>query len=207
MSLSVGDNFRKQVLTKKTYFMLKLTNDLLIDKIRLGDNASFELLYKFCFPSIANFIRKNSGNNADAEDVFQEAILVLLQKVKEPNFYLTASLKTYLFAVAQNLWLKQLKAKKQVSYFNDLLPDHISNENLLIDLETEKSLFDEDKVKNWLGRITINCQEILKFIYFLNQPIEKLRIKMGWKNKHTAANLKYKCLSQLIRESKKESVK
>jgi hypothetical protein len=28
-------------------------------------------------------------------------------------------------------------------------------------------------------------------------------IKMGWKNKHTAANQKYKCIEQIKRESKK----
>lgn len=74
-----------------------LTEQLLLDQLREEDNAAFRVLYESYFPSTANYIRQNSGDNRDAEDIFQEAVVVLLDKIRQPDFVLTSSLKTYLF--------------------------------------------------------------------------------------------------------------
>ena len=92
--------------------MQTLSDNTLLDKLRTEDNSSFGLLYKFYFPSVASYIKQNLGSNEDAEDVFQEAITVLLQKVRQSDFVLTSSLKTYLYAIAKNLWLKRLRDSK-----------------------------------------------------------------------------------------------
>src|SRR3982751_1624531 len=84
-------------------------DNTLLDNLKNENNASFEVLYKFHFPSIAAYITQNFGSTDDAEDIFQEAIIVLLQKVRQSDFVLTSSLKTYLFAIAKNLWLKRLR--------------------------------------------------------------------------------------------------
>ena len=88
--------------------MQTFSDNTLLEKLKTEDSSSFELLYKFFFPSIASYIKQNTGSNEDAEDVFQEAIIVLLQKVRQPDFVLTFSLNTYLYAVAKNIWLIEL---------------------------------------------------------------------------------------------------
>ena len=62
---------------------------------------------------------------------------------------------------------------------------------------------DKEKVVTWFQKITIHCQRILKAIFYLNEPMDTLMIKMGWKNKHTATNQKYKCIEQIRKESRK----
>ena len=94
--------------------MQTVTDDILLVQLKTGDNASFQLLYKFYFPSVASYVKQNMGNTEDAEDIFQEAILVLLQKVRQPDFILTSALKTYLYAIAKNLWLKRLRKNKLI---------------------------------------------------------------------------------------------
>jgi DNA-directed RNA polymerase specialized sigma24 family protein len=76
--------------------MHTIPDNTLLDKLKAEDSSSFELLYKFYFPSVASYIKRNLGNNEDAEDIFQEAIIVLLHKVRQPDFVLTSSLKNYL---------------------------------------------------------------------------------------------------------------
>ena len=102
--------------------MQTISDNTLLDQLKNEDNASFEILYKFYYPSIEAHITQNFGNTEDAEDVFQEAIIVLLQKVRQENFVLTSSLKTYLFAIARNLWLKRLRDNKRnlISFFSFL---------------------------------------------------------------------------------------
>lgn len=184
--------------------MQTIPDNLFIEQIRSEEKASFELLYKFYFPSISYHIRQNGRSKEDAEDIFQEAIVVLLQKVRQTDFALTSSLKTYLFAIAKNLWLKRLRDEKFITVDNEdlewALPE-VEAEMFEIGAKLEKS--DEQKVQTWLEKITANCRQILKAIFFYEESMDSLMKKMGWKNKHTAANQKYKCIEQVKKESKK----
>jgi RNA polymerase sigma factor (sigma-70 family) len=181
--------------------MQNLSDSVLIEQLKTEDNAAFQLLYNFYFPSISAFVKQNSGNNEDAEDIFQEAIIVLLHKVRQSDFVLTAALKTYLFAIAKNLWLKRLRGHKLVSVedFEAYIPE---TETFSVEIKPEKTR--EEKLTDWLMKIPKHCQNILKAIFFLNEPMDDLMVKMGWKNRHTADNQKYKCIQQVKNEKKKE---
>jgi RNA polymerase sigma factor (sigma-70 family) len=181
--------------------MQTISDSTLLDKLKTEDSSTFELLYKFYFPSVASYIKQNLGNNEDAEDIFQEAIIVLLQKVRQPEFVLTSSLKTYLYAVAKNLWLKRLRDNKIKIKDTELTPANYATE--AFELEPEKSR--EEKVENWMLKITRNCQNILKALFFYEVPMNNLMVKMGWKNKHTASNQKHKCIQQIKNVKEKEA--
>lgn len=172
------------------------TDNDLIRKLKGEDGATFEILYKFYFPSVSSYIRKNRGNPEDAEDIFQETIIVLLQKVRQPGFALSSSLKTYIFSISRNLWLKKLRDNRLMSV-DDFELHMVQAEPFEIEFLPEKST--EEKLTSWLSEITKNCQRILKAIFFYNEPMVNLMQKMGWKNKHTAANQQYKCIQQVKR--------
>lgn len=180
--------------------MQTISENTLLDKLKSEDGSSFELLYKSYFPYVASYVKQNLGNNEDAEDIFQEAIIVLLQKVRQPDFILTSSLKTFLYAVAKNLWLKRLRDNKIKIEDTELTLTNYATETF--ELEPEKSI--EEKVENWLLKITRNCQNILKALFFYEVPMDHLMAKMGWKNKHTASNQKHKCIQQIknVKEKK-----
>ena len=178
-----------------------ISDNALLDNLKNEDNASFEVLYKFYFPSVATHIIQNFGSTEDAEDIFQEAIIVLLQKIRHTDFVLTSSLKTYLFAIARNLWLKRLRDNKLIPVDN-LDKYEQGREQFTFELKPEPTT--EEKVTSWLTKITANCQRILKAIFFYKEPMGSLMQKMGWKNKHTAANQQYKCIQQVKKEKDKE---
>lgn len=177
--------------------MPEIADNILLDKLRMEENDAYDLLYRIHFPSTAAYIKRNSGNDQDAEDVFQESILVLLDKFRQPDFILTSSLKTYLFSISKNLWLKKIRSNKNLILGGNI--DEIETMNF--DSESIQNC-DEEKLTTWLYKITVNCQRILKAIFFLNEPMDRLMLKMGWKNKHTASNQKYKCIEQIRKESK-----
>ena len=181
--------------------MQTVSDNTLLDQLKSEDNASFEILYKFYYPSIETHITQNFGSTEDAEDVFQEAIIVLLQKVRRENFVLTSSLKTYLFAIARNLWLKRLRDNKNIPVDNF---DNYQQETETYAFELQSEPTKEEKITSWLTKITENCQRILKAIFFYKEPMGSLMQKMGWKNKHTAANQQYKCLQQVKKHKDKE---
>jgi RNA polymerase sigma factor (sigma-70 family) len=181
--------------------MQTISENTLLEQLRNEDNASFEILYKFYFPSIEHHITQNHGCTEDAEDIFQESIIVLLQKVRQPDFVLSASLKTFLFAIAKNLWLKRLRDNKLVP-FDGIELLQTDSESFSIELIPEKT--NDEKLSHWLTKITKNCQYILKALFLKNEPIDKVMRDLGWKNKHTAANQQYKCIQQVKKEKQKE---
>ncbi|MBO9730253.1 MAG: sigma-70 family RNA polymerase sigma factor [Chitinophaga sp.] len=174
--------------------MQTISDDTLLIRLRSEQNAAFEVLYHYYFPAITSYITHNHGTSHDAEDIFQEAIIVLLQKIRQPDFQLTASLKTYLFSIARNLWLKRLRDNKLLPV-TDIAVYQCPEEAFVTTLHPEKSK--DEKVQSWIKRITANCQRILKAIFFYREPMESLIKKMKWKNKHTAASQQYKCIQQV----------
>jgi RNA polymerase sigma factor (sigma-70 family) len=176
-------------------------NDLqLLYELRKENSASYQLIYQFYFPTISSFVRQNHGNHEDAEDIFQETIVVLLEKTRQPNFELTSSLKTYLYAIAKNLWFKRLRQSKLISVDDEqkLAAMQMEQETFSVEIKPEPTI--EDKIHQLLDKITIHCKGILKDLFFSKEPIENLMKKMGWKNKHTADNQKYKCIQQMKKE-------
>ncbi|MBX9784231.1 MAG: sigma-70 family RNA polymerase sigma factor [Chitinophagaceae bacterium] len=177
--------------------MQTTTDTALLLQLKNEDNASFGVLYASSFPAVLAYVTNHLGNNADAEDVFQEAMMVLLQKIRQPEFVLTSSLKTYLFAIAKNLWLKKLRDNKLITV-ESFEKFQQQTEPLSFELKTEPTK--EEKVNSWFTKITENCQRISKAIFFYKEPMTSLMQKMGWKNKHTAANQQYKCIQQIKKE-------
>ena len=179
--------------------MQKITDSVLIANLRLNDNTSYKLLYNYYFPSVLKMVRQNSGRTEDAEDIFQESIIVLSNNIKQPDFELTSSLKTYLYSISRNLWLKKQRNNRRLLIDENAGTPFIAEPQYL---ETEIEHSNEEKVRTWLSRITMHCQQLLKAIFFYQEPMENLIDKMGWKNKHSASNQKYKCIEQVKKASK-----
>lgn len=182
--------------------MQNTPDTMLLQQLREEKDAPFELLYKTCFPPIAAYITQHRGSTADAEDVFQEAIIVLVHKLRQPGFALSASLKTYLFAIAKNTWLKKQRDNREIR--SRWLEAHATGtENFSVDLHPTQPK--EEKLYSWLTKITVHCQRILKALFFYREPMESVMARLGWKNKHTAANQQYKCIQQIKKQKDMET--
>src|SRR5688500_12714660 len=95
-------------------------DDTLVTEIRKGNKEALVHLYEGNYASIKSYILKNSGSTDDVEDVLQDAVIAVWQKVARPDFELTAKLSTFLFAIARNIWLKALNKAKRT----ELMEDH-----------------------------------------------------------------------------------
>ncbi|WP_170299293.1 RNA polymerase sigma factor [Larkinella terrae] len=177
-----------------------MCDESLMESLRAGETSAYEWVYKKYYPSVARFVQRNSGNEGDAEDLFQESVLILYQKIAAPDFQLTSTLKTFLFSIAKNNWLKKLRDEKLVTVPEDQL---ISIQDIQDFASEEPSPEDvqHERLNAWMARITVHCQRVIKSIYFSHEPMDNLMVTMGWKNRHTAVNQKYKCIQQLKRAS------
>jgi RNA polymerase sigma factor (sigma-70 family) len=175
----------------------KLSDKETFKGLQAKDNKAYEILYAFYYPSVRNFITKNNGTEDDAKDIFQETILVLLEKVPKEDFNLTSSLKTYVFAISSNLWLKRLRdSNKIVRTELDLYEKYLTDYE-----EAEKDVAHSNSLKalNIFSRITTKCKTLLKAIFYDEKNIYAVTKEFGYTNKHNAQNQKFKCLEQARR--------
>ncbi|MGA0559983.1 RNA polymerase sigma factor [Larkinella sp. VNQ87] len=172
----------------------------LLEALRAGDAWAYEWVYQQYYPSVARFVQRNQGSEGDAEDIFQEAVILLHQKITSADFRLTATLKTFLFSIAKNLWLKKLRDEKLVVVSDDQLIA-LQESQEVVSAESTPAEIQAERLSAWMARITGHCQQVIQSIYFSQEPIDHLMVTMGWKNRHTAVNQKYKCIQQLRRAS------
>lgn len=85
----------------------------LIEALRGGDFSVLDRVYRENAGTISSWITKNSGSLADAQDIFQEGIVALHQKAKDPDFVLSCPLGALLFRICQNKWMYHLRKKRR----------------------------------------------------------------------------------------------
>jgi DNA-directed RNA polymerase specialized sigma24 family protein len=61
-----------------------------LDRLKRDSNNIYIELYKNYFSNIKSYILKNSGTIQDAEDNFQDTLIVIIEKMKDENFHLTS---------------------------------------------------------------------------------------------------------------------
>lgn len=160
----------------------------------IRDNNSDEALralYKG-FPMIRKVILAKGGNAQDAEDIFQEALIILCRKIKDPRFQLTSQISTYLFSVCRFLWKDELKKRNRLitgDFETGLKETEEKELEVLVEQESRAKL--AEKILNELGE---RCRELLLLFYKGGLKLKDIASKMGYNSENTAKNQKYKCL-------------
>lgn len=180
-----------------------MKTEKLID-LKGENNAAFELLYKDHFRMVNRFVTNNKGRTDDAEDIFQDTMLVFLEKLRQDDFILTASIKTYIMAIAKNLWLKRLRTSYKEIEFTDSF-DNKFFEEISLAIEHEKTYW--EKLRSYLPLITIHCQKIIDDIFFQEKQIAQIQKEYGYSTKHNAQNQKHKCVEQIKKVKEQEENK
>ncbi len=173
----------------------------IIEDLKGESNTAFGQLYKAHFGMVNRFVIRNNGRTADAEDIFQDTMLVLIQKLRQDNFELTASIKTYIMAISKNLWLKKLRTSYREIEFTDT-HDNQFYEEISLAIEQEKSY--KDKLQSYLHKITIHCQGLIHDMFFKEKSIEQIQKDYGYSTKHNAQNQKHKCVEQIRKVKEQE---
>lgn len=137
----------------------------------------------------------SSGEEKDAEDIFQDAIIIFYNQVKEESLKLTVSLRTYLFSIARNRWLKTLrKQKKEVR----LTEEH---EYIVLEEDTlaEELEFDETirAIQATIAQLGKDCQQILRYFYLEKVRIKEIMSLLNYKSVQSVKNKKGRCIQKL----------
>ncbi len=175
-------------------------DDALIAAIHGGDERALAHLYRLHWPMVSHFVLQNSGSEDDAQDVYQEGVMVFYEKVRDGSLELSCQIKTYLYAVCRRLWLKRLTSKSRfgVRLLDEQEHGSLLNtgaeEDLLMAEEQDRQFTTMDEALNHLGE---PCRSLIEGFYLLDKSMQDLTAEFGYTNADSAKNQKYKCLVRL----------
>src|SRR3990172_6468093 len=175
-----------------TASLFKITGDAeILDRIRNGDEEVLVDLYQSNRKPILNLVSKNSGTHDDAEDLLQESLIVLWERVRAGRFEQNAKLSTFLFATARNLWFGRLRHKARETIREIDPEDHLDNSPSA--LEGLVTIEETAMVREALGKIGEQCRKLLLLFYWEELSMEVIAQQLGLANAETAKAKKYQC--------------
>jgi RNA polymerase sigma factor (sigma-70 family) len=175
-----------------------LTSDAkILDLIRKGDDEALVKLYETNRKPIASYISRNSGTMEDAQDVLQESLVILWERIRTGKFEYKAQLSTFIYATAKNLWWQRLRQKKHLSSTEIDPEEHEEQDPSVLDslIATEQAAMVRDALET-LGE---QCRKLLLLFYWEEQSMEEIATRLGFANADTAKAKKYQCKKALER--------
>ncbi|CAN1572747.1 RpoE DNA-directed RNA polymerase specialized sigma subunit, sigma24 homolog [Flavobacteriaceae bacterium] len=170
-------------------------DQMYIEGLANNDSAIISLIYKKFVPKVVHYIRNNSGDEDQAQDVIQEVMILLFNQAKAKQLQLTCPFDAYFFLLCKRKWLNELKktSNKGVTIKDDMASIKESADEMV--LQTE--LFDEKQQLYDLmfEKLGDKCKELLKLSFTLKsmeEVAEKLLVTYGYVRKKKSL-----CIGQL----------
>lgn len=158
-----------------------------------GNSAGLEKIYQLFFVKIGGFILKSGGTIEDAQDVFQDALMIIFEKAQEEDFVLSSAFYTYLYGICRKLWRNRLqKIERRTALQINYVVEEMTTIDHLIEQEEEHRIF-------WFAfnKLGKDCKKILK-LFFENTAMAVIQKIMGYGSVGYTAKRKFQCKEKLI---------
>lgn len=176
--------------------MIHYSDEAIQEGLRLRSDYIINFIYKEYFPLIRFLVTENGGSGEDAEDVFQDGIIIIYNKISLNQLKLTSSFKTYMYSVCRNLWLQKLNKRKAIF---DKLTDVEEYIDLPKDMLQEASSEEAELhriIQIHFLSLADDCQKLLR-LFTKNIPLREIASMLGYKTEKYAKTRKYLCKEEL----------
>lgn len=179
--------------------MRRLLTSEILEGIRRNDPQVLRYVYQSYFKKVERFVTSNQGTSTEASDLFQEALIVVFQRVRQEGPTLTRSFRSFFLGVVRNLWLKQLEARRRTPFEELSDSGDIDVFRVMDDLY---SAYDEALLRQLIYKyysdLGEQCRTILE-LYARKTAIKDIAEKLGL-TENFVKKRKYECKEKLIRD-------
>jgi RNA polymerase sigma-70 factor (ECF subfamily) len=137
-------------------------DNILIREFLDGNESSFNKLIRKYQNQIYWHARKMTGNHEDSDEVTQEVMITIYNKLS--SFHFESAFSTWLYSIVSTRSLNLLKKRKVRDFFSfDDLFGKSTNEDIIRDYENKEKL---EKVEKALQKIPTKQREVFIFRNF-----------------------------------------
>lgn len=182
---------------KKNLFILvgMDSNQFILDKIR-NDEDYISTIYSSHRTYVFNYFSKYW--HVDTEhiaDLYQDALIVFLEKSRNPSFQLTCNIQTYLNSIISNKLKSKHKSKvlDPIGDFDETIKDELEEYD---DVKEERIHIIEKKLEV-LKKDGGRCYELLRRFFYLKHSFNRIAEEMEYTNAENAKHQKARCQKRL----------
>jgi RNA polymerase sigma factor (sigma-70 family) len=168
----------------------------MMNGLREQRNNCIRQMYREYLPVAKSIVEKNSGTNEDAEDVFQDSLVILYTKVSNGPITLNCSLKTYFYSICQNIWRQRLDRKWRIQLEESMAeePDEMYE---IFSAEIKEEEMEKSRLLRYhFLTLPAKCQKVLE-LFLHDTPLKEIASRLGYKNEEYAKARKYMCKNML----------
>ncbi len=190
--------FDKRVFIVREMQINQYSSTEILRRLKKGDRDVLVELYKANETMIFKYIKDQNGSSEDAEDLLQEALVVLWNNSKKSDFELTAKPSTYIYAIVKNLWLKNVEKSKRMS------PENHISQNAIADTPDADKHMDFALVRKMLNQMGETCRQVLLMFYYEGMDMQTIAKVNNFANADVAKAKKHQCLKELEKNVKSQ---
>lgn len=136
--------------------------------------------------------------NEDIEDIFQESLIVLMQKVKSGGIMISreGALFSYLVQIGKLTACNLIRKRKDIISDDVVtISDNLHKEYEDISVDKKQQSQDEflDRV---FDSLPSDCKTLLKYFYWGRKPMDQIASVLGMRNADSAKTKKNKCMNK-----------
>lgn len=173
------------------------TDAAIIEAIKGKEDARDRALYHIVYQTgwkkmVAHYVLQSGGDAADADDVFQEALLQFERSVRFSRFEGKSALKTYFFIIAKRRWWRMSKQRRPTQELSPVHYDAVAE-------SAEAHVISEEKreyLRKATAQIGERCQKILQ-LYQLDYSMGEIAEAIGLSSDDMAKKEAYRCRMRL----------
>ena len=175
-----------------------------IDGLLKNNSFIIQAIYDKFVPKVINYIKQNSGNSDQAQDVIQDTLVTIYNQASEKGLQLTCPFDAYFFLLCKRKWLNVLKktTNKEVTINEEVL----SKGDEAQELAFETSVFGEKQAlfAEMFEKMGDACKDLLKATFkikSMEDVAKSLNITYAYARKKKSLCIGK--LTELVRESPK----
>ncbi|NCX96840.1 MAG: sigma-70 family RNA polymerase sigma factor [Chitinophagia bacterium] len=165
-----------------------------------GNHEAASKVFAQNYKIVKGWLLKAGCNEHDAEDLFQESLMVLYGKAQNAEFMLQCSINTYLMSVCKHLWFKKANKSKTNPIIADADEHHSDSMQMQYSIhvaEHEERELHYKKLEQALDALGEPCKKLIKAYYHHDMSMQQIASAFGYTSADNAKTQKYKCLTRL----------
>lgn len=178
-----------------------MTDQEILESIRRNDlERPVRELYRH-LPMVKSTLKKYGTPEQQIIEIFNDGIVLLLEKAQAPSFELRSRFSTFLTGICLNYWRNE--CRRSMRRTTAELDSELAKVHAYLDFDAER----EEKLRimdRVLDTIQERCKTLLKLFYLEKKSMAEIAGMMGFGSEKSAKTQKYKCMEKAQAEAVKE---
>ncbi len=170
--------------------------EISFDRSGANPDELLHSVYAANYPWLLQYVQQNSGNVADAQDVFQDSVYAAWTNLREGRFTGNSTqFNAYLRQICKHKWLNHLKSTSRTrTNYQDNLEDL---EQPGFDPQAVAEQLEQGRLlKDCFAQLGDKCRQVLGLFYYRRKSLAQIATEIN-NTEDSVKTIKYRCMMQL----------